>query len=225
MPLRNSVRVSSMQDQLKLEIEKQSILKHPFYRFWSEGKLTTDALRVYAKQYYHFIDAFPHLLETMLENCKDPAVRSRIKENLAEERRHPALWLAFAESIGLAAKDVISSEPLPETEESLLTFRSLMAASTACAAASLLAYEAQVPEVAEQKMAGLKRFYGIETPEALEYFRVHTKVDLDHVKVWEQILRDAPVEQYLLDAAKQSLKAQWRLLDGVLRVTQPNMTC
>ncbi len=214
-----------MQDQLKLEIEKQSILKHPFYRLWSEGKLTTDALRVYAKQYYHFVDEFPHLLETMLENCEDPETRGRIEENLAEERRHPALWLAFAESIGVAAKDVISSEPLPETEESVHAFKSLMRESTACAAASLLTYESQVPEVAERKMEGSMKFYNIHTPEALEYFRVHTKVDLDHVKVWEQILHDVPVKQDVLDAARQSLKAQWRLLDGVLRVTQPNMAC
>ncbi len=214
-----------MQDQLKLEIKKQSILKHPFYQLWNEGKLTIDALRVYAKQYYHFVDEFPRLLETMIEKCGDSAIRSMIAENLVEERKHPALWLAFAESIGLTRKDVISSEMLSETEESLQTFRSLMRDSTLCAAASLLTYEAQVPEVAKQKMEGLMKFYNIDSPEALEYFRVHMSVDLDHVKVWEQILFDATVDSQLLNAAKKSLTAQWRLLDGVPLVTQPNMTC
>ncbi len=214
-----------MQNHLKLEIEKQSILKHPFYRLWSEGKLTPDSLKVYAKQYYHFVEEFPHLLETMLANCENPSIRGMISENLVEERKHPSLWLAFAIALGLSRDDVISAELLPETTESLQTFRSLMQGSTPCAAASLLTYEAQVPEVARQKMNGLMKFYGIEAPEALEYFRVHMLVDLDHVKVWEQILSDVQVELDPLNAAKKSLAAQWRLLDGVLRVSQPNMNC
>jgi pyrroloquinoline-quinone synthase len=214
-----------MPDQLTIEIEKQSILKHPFYQLWNEGKLTTEALRVYAQQYYHFVDEFPHLLERMLENCEDSAVRSMIEENLAEERKHPALWLAFAESLGLTQEDVISSETLPETERSLQTFRSLMNGSTLRAAASLLTYEAQVPEVAKKKMEGLMRFYNINTPEALEFFRVHMTADLDHVKVWKQILHDATDNPHVVDAAKKSLTAQWRLLDGVLRISQLPITC
>lgn len=217
--------MSGMQNHLKLEIEKQSILKHPFYQLWSEGKLTPDALKTYAKQYYHFVDEFPHLLETMLDNCENPSIRGMIYENLTEERKHPSLWLAFAGALGLSKDDVVSAELLPETTESLQTFQSLMEDSTLCAAASLLTYEAQVPEVAKQKMEGLMRFYGIEAPEALEYFKVHMLVDLDHVKVWEQILSDVPVEPRVLDAAKKSLGAQWRLLDGVLRVSQPDMNC
>lgn len=214
-----------MQDQLKVEIERQSILKHPFYQLWNEGKLTTNALKVYAKQYYHFVDEFPRLLETMLENCEDSTLRSMINENLAEEKKHPALWLAFAEAIGLTKNDVTASEPLPETKESLQAFRGLMKESTLCAAASLLTYEAQVPEVAKKKMEGLMRFYNVYTPEAFEFFRVHMTVDLDHVKVWEQILGDAANDPQVLEAAKKSLTAQWRLLDGVLSVSQPDMAC
>ncbi len=217
--------MNSMQNHLKLEIEKQSILKHPFYRLWSEGKLTPDALKTYAKQYYPFVNEFPHLLETMLAKCENASIRGMISENLTEERKHPSLWLAFAGALGLSRDDVVSAELLPETVESLQTFRSLMEGSTPCAAASLLTYEAQVPEVARQKMEGLMRFYGIEAPGALEYFRVHMFVDLEHVKVWEQILSEIPVESDVLDAAKKSLAAQWRLLDGVLRVSQPHMNC
>lgn len=219
------IQVSYMLDELELEIEKQSILKHPFYQLWNEGNLTTDALRVYAKQYYHFVDEFPHLLEAMLENCEDAAIRSMIEENLAEERKHPALWLAFGESLGLSKMDIISSTPIPETAESIQTLRNLMSGSTLCAAASLLTYEAQVPEVAKQKMEGLMKFYNITTPEALEYFRVHMSVDLEHVKVWEQLLRSARADPQILNAAKRSLTAQWNLLDGVLRVSQPDMSC
>ncbi len=217
--------MNRVQDQLKLEIEKQSILKHPFYQLWSEGKLPSEALRVYAKQYYHFVENLPHLLETMLENCKDPAIRSLISKNLNEEMQHPHLWLAFANSLGLGNDDVISSESLPETVESLQIFQSCMVGPTPRAAAALLAYEALVPAVARQKMEGLIRFYGIKEPEALEFFKVHMEVDLDHVKVWEKILNEEPVGAEVLGAAKRSLKAQWGLLDGVLRACQLNMQC
>lgn len=214
-----------VQNQIKREIEKQSILKHPFYQLWNEGKLSIEALRVYSKQYFHFVNRFPALLETMLVNCENPAIRRQILENLREEKKHPALWLAFANSLGLTNDEVSSSELLPETAESLRAFQSFMKGSTSSAAAALLTYEAQVPEVARQKMEGLMKFYGIEAPEALEFFRVHMQVDLDHVKVWEKILSDTSVNQDILDVAEQSLQVQWRLLDGVLRVSQSTMIC
>ncbi|HWA07250.1 MAG TPA: TenA family transcriptional regulator, partial [Ignavibacteria bacterium] len=36
-------------------LEEKSILKHPFYQKWNEGKLTIGELQDYAKQYYHFV--------------------------------------------------------------------------------------------------------------------------------------------------------------------------
>jgi pyrroloquinoline-quinone synthase len=32
------------------EIEKRSLLKHPFYKMWSEGRLTVDHLQGYSKE-------------------------------------------------------------------------------------------------------------------------------------------------------------------------------
>ncbi len=214
-----------MQDQFSLEIEKQSILKHPFYRLWNEGRLSAEALRIYAKQYYHFVNNFPQLLEAMIGNCVDPEIRGLIAENLREEKTHPALWLAFAESLGLTSEEVRSSELLPETVESLQILRRSVENSTRQAAAALFAYEAQVPEVARQKMEGLMKFYGIDQPEALEFFKVHMLVDLDHVKVWQKILSQKTISVQDRDALKQSLSAQWRLLEGVLRVCHLETEC
>ena len=50
-------------------VEKYHLLKHPFYRAWTEGKLSKKALALYAEQYYQHVQAFP-------ENLRDLASRS-----------------------------------------------------------------------------------------------------------------------------------------------------
>ena len=47
---------------LDARIEQHKMLNHPFYQTWTMGKLTREALREYAKQYYHFVQAFPTLV-------------------------------------------------------------------------------------------------------------------------------------------------------------------
>ena len=38
-------------NRIKERIEVRSLLKHPFYQAWQEGKLTKEELKVYAAQY------------------------------------------------------------------------------------------------------------------------------------------------------------------------------
>jgi len=38
-------------------IEERSLLKHPFYQTWSDGKLTREALVGYSKEYYQLVKA------------------------------------------------------------------------------------------------------------------------------------------------------------------------
>ena len=33
-------------------IEERSLLKHPFYQMWSDGKLTPESLAGYSKEYF-----------------------------------------------------------------------------------------------------------------------------------------------------------------------------
>ena len=44
----------------------------------------------------------------------------------------------------------------------------------------MYAYEAQVTQVALEKIRGLKEFYGIDSPETLHFFEVHSILDEDH---------------------------------------------
>ncbi|NIP31398.1 MAG: pyrroloquinoline quinone biosynthesis protein PqqC, partial [Candidatus Dadabacteria bacterium] len=36
-------------------IEERSLLKHPFYEMWSDGKLTLESLAGYSKEYFQLV--------------------------------------------------------------------------------------------------------------------------------------------------------------------------
>jgi pyrroloquinoline-quinone synthase len=88
-------------------IDQRSLLKHPFYQAWTAGTLPLEALREYAKQYFHFEAAFPTFLSAVHARMEPGAARQAVLQNLWDaehgERNHLALWLQFCESLGLAA--------------------------------------------------------------------------------------------------------------------------
>lgn len=56
-------------------VEQRSMLSHPFYQAWEQGALTKDALKAYAKQYFHHVEAFPRAVSAVHANCPDAAGR------------------------------------------------------------------------------------------------------------------------------------------------------
>lgn len=165
-------------------LEEKSLLKHPFYRAWTQGTLPKERLREYARQYFHFEAAFPRFLSALHSRVEDPGVRQLILANLWDEeygaRNHRALWLEFAEGLGVPRAQVEASAP-NETTAALVAHFDTMCREGAPgdALATLYAYEGQVPAVARQKIAGLKAFYGL-TPDAYEFFTVHETADVAH---------------------------------------------
>lgn len=142
-------------------IQERRLLMHPFYQSWNAGTLSLRALQEYSKQYYRHVEAFPTYLSAVPANCPSLPIRQHLLENLIDEERgtenHPELWLRFAEALGVQRDDVLSAASLPETTALVQTFRTLTRDSSYLAGiAALLAYETQVPEVAEAKSAGLR---------------------------------------------------------------------
>ncbi len=84
--------------------------------------------------------------------------------------------------------------------------------------AAFYAYEAQVPETAAQKAAGLRRYYGVCDKRALAYFTVHQEADVRHRAAWRAWLASQSDANTcgMLDAADHSLNALWGALDAVL---------
>jgi len=110
-------------------VMQHSMLKHPFYVAWSEGKLSREILQEYAKQYYAHVRAFPTYVSAVHSHCDDIETRQMLLENLVEEEQgtenHPELWLRFAESLGVKRDDVMNAELLPATKESVARLKEL----------------------------------------------------------------------------------------------------
>lgn len=205
-------------------VMEYSMLKHPFYQAWSEGKLSKAVLAEYAKQYYAHVRAFPTYVSAVHSHCEDVETRQMLLENLIEEERgaenHPELWLRFAESLGVAREDVKNAELLPSTKASVATLKSLtQSPDYREGLAALLAYETQIPDVAKTKREGLKQFYGIDEERAISFFRVHESIDVLHQQIERDVLAEkceTEVEQdRAVASASESAKALWGFLDGV----------
>lgn len=215
---------SQFATNLREAVMEYSMLKHPFYVAWTEGKLSQEVLAEYARQYYAHVRAFPTYVSAVHSRCEDLVIRQQLLENLIEEERgaenHPELWLRFAEALGVTRDDVLAAELLPSTRASVRDLRSLTQREDYREGlAALLAYESQIPQVSKTKREGLKSFYGIEDERAVSFFRVHETVDLLHqdveMRILEEGCRSEADQTRAIAAARNAAKALWNFLDGV----------
>jgi len=218
---KNSAGTKTLLQSLDALIEKYHLLKHPFYQAWTEGALSKESLQLYAEQYYQHVRAFPENLKQLADRAQGP-VKELIEENLAEEvdptAPHPLLWRQFAESLGVSHAALAEARALPGIAALLDTFEDVTSNGTmAQAVATFYAYEAQVPEISTQKIAGLKKFYDVTEPSALAYFAVHQEADVRHRAAWRSWLekQNNGDNFEVLCAAERGLKALWGALDAV----------
>ena len=215
------MRNTRLLDRIDAAIAEKNLLKHPFYRDWQMGKLSREELQLYAAQYYRHVEAFPKHLRVLAARTEGP-VRDIILENLAEEenpaRPHPKLWRDFAEALGVNEEDITCCPALPGSQKVVETFREIVGdRSVAEAVAALYAYESQVPEIATTKIDGLKKFYGVDSSKALNYFAVHEEADKIHRAAWRGWLLEHAHgdEEEILAATHEALDALWGALDAV----------
>lgn len=222
-------------DELRHRIAKFDLLTHPFYQAWSAGQLCSDDLRAYAADYYHHVAAFPAYLSALHSRLPDGDLRRAVLRNLCEEElegvAHSELWLDFAEGMGNDRNAVRAGRPSAWVAALIGEFRRLMQSpEPAAALAALYAYESQVPRIAREKRAGLKRFYCANAKTCL-YFKLHETADVEHSRVWEQLLQarvadNAASADHALAAADSAARALWHALDGMqMRRTTPGTAC
>lgn len=214
---------SALLQKIDAAIAEKSLLKHPFYQDWQMGKLTREALQLYAAQYYRHVEAFPRHLRVLAARSEGP-IRDIVLENLAEEedpaQPHPKLWRDFAATLGVNEEDITCCPSLPGTQAVVETFREIVGdRPVAEAVAALYAYESQVPDIAATKIDGLKKFYGVTSAKGLAYFAVHEEADKTHRQAWrnwlEQHVQDEQDEEEILATTNQALDALWGALDAV----------
>jgi pyrroloquinoline-quinone synthase len=212
---------TALLQKIDAAIAEKNLLKHPFYQDWQMGKLSREALQLYAAQYYRHVEAFPKHLRVLAARAEG-SIRDIVLENLADEenpaRPHPKLWRDFAAALGVNEEDITCCPSLPGTQAVVETFREIVGdRSVAEAVAALYAYEAQVPEIATTKIDGLKKFYGVTSPKGLAYFAVHEEADKAHRAAWRGWLEEHAhgEEEEILATTNEALDALWGALDAV----------
>ena len=194
-------------------IEERSLLKHPFYQMWSDGKLTQKSLAGYSKEYFQLVKAVPLFMTPIIEKAQDSVV-SELISNQQEESDHIKPWINFAGELGISEDELVSYSGTSKTREAVSDLNELMNTYEGGACA-MYAFEKEIPKISQTKLDGLKEFYGLTNDEATEYSKLHTEADIRHTASWRHILETSSTDQSdLIEIADKSISAQNLLLDS-----------
>jgi pyrroloquinoline-quinone synthase len=210
-----------LSERLDAIIAERHLLKHPFYRAWSEGRLSKDVLKSYAGQYHAQVSAFPRFVSTVHSRCPEISARKVLTENLADEEihgtDHPELWMQFAEGLGATRDEVHAQKPLPETTAMVDDYFAIAQSSWTEGLCALYAYESQVPAVSASKVEGLTKFYGVSDQKTLAFFKVHQHYDVEHSRKVRELIDTHAEADSACAATKKAADALWSFLDGMAR--------
>lgn len=204
-------------ERINVEIEKQSLLKHPFYQMWSEGKLTANHLQGYSKEYFELVKAVPEFVRNIHGLTNDPFLEGELAQNFREESDHVDAWMKFAISLGVSRDELLNHVSTSKTRDAVLALNSLTKLSFEEAAAAMYAYESELPKISTSKINGLMKYYGIDNSDATRYFEIHKEADIRHAGMWRSILETVSSDKMesVFDAGFNSLGAQNKLLDSI----------
>ena len=207
--------------ELNQKLDKYHLLNHPFYKSWNEGKLTREIIKDYAEQYYQHVKAFPRYISATHSLCEDIEKRKILLENLNDEENseadHPKLWKNFALAMGADAEGMEKIKADQFTKDMIDNFFKNSRSTYAEGLASLYTYERQIPEIAETKIQGLKKFYGVNSKDGLQFFEAHKSADVIHRAECEKLL-DGLSKEEQEKAEKASLltaRYLWNFLSGM----------
>ena len=194
-------------------IEERSLLKHPFYEMWSDGKLTQESLAGYSKEYFQLVKAVPEFMTPIIEKAPNSVI-TELTENQQEESDHIKPWISFAGELGISNDELISYSGLDKTKKAVSDLSELMTTFDGGACA-MYAFEKEIPKISQTKLDGLSEFYQITNDNATEYFKLHTEADIRHTASWRNILEKSNADtSNLIEIAEKSVSAQNLLLDS-----------
>jgi len=156
-------------------IKEKSLLKHPFYQMWSDGKLTQESLAGYSKEYFQLVKAVPFFMTPIIEKAPDSVV-SELSANQQEESEHVKLWINFAGELGVSEDELTTYAGLTKTIKAVTDLNELMNIYEGGVCA-MYAFEKEIPKISQIKLDGLAEFYGMTSDKATEYFKLHTEAE------------------------------------------------
>lgn len=199
------------------EVDKRSLLKHRFYKMWSNGELGIDHLQGYSLEYFQLVKVVPELVNNILLKMGESKLRSIVEESQKEEESHVEPWIRFASSLGVKKKDLLNHVCDENTKEAVSSLLDLTRNSLDEAICAMYAYEMDLPNISRSKIEGLNKFYNLTSSDSINYFEIHQEADIRHAAIWRNMIRKIPDHKYesCIDSAVKSLNAQNLLLDAV----------
>ena len=205
--------MSSLIQEIDRIIEERSLLNHPFYQAWSDGKLTREALTGYSKEYYQLVKAVP-IFMTQLMDYAPKSLYGELDYNQQEEYSHISLWERFASGLGVSHKELMNYQGLCKTNDAIAGMDSLMS-SFVSGSTAMYALEKEIPKISQTKLEGLAEFYGLTSEDVTKYFKEHMEADIRHTASWKKIIDGfSGYDQEIISAAESSVTCQNLLLDS-----------
>ena len=218
--------------EVNREIEQRSLLKHPFYKAWTEGRLTTSHLKGYSKEYFQLVKSIPQFVQNIYNNKAIDDTRQEyyysnyldsIKQIQQEENDHVSMWINFAVELGVDRKELLEYRGTDDVNQAIRNLNKLSCSSIIHGASMMYSLEKEIPKISTTKLEGLEKYYGINNLNAINYFKIHQKVDIEHTKVWHDILTDHNINNTRIEEARNeiiksgilSLESQNLILDSV----------
>ena len=203
----------SLIQKLDRTIEERSLLKHPFYQSWSDGKLTREALAGYSKEYYQLVKAVPIFMTQLMDQVPS-SLHDELDFHQQEEFSHIGMWERFASGLGVSRNDLLNFNGLYKTNHAISGMYQLMG-SLESGAVAMYALEKEIPKISQIKLEGLAEFYGLTSEDVTKYFKEHTEVDIRHTASWKKLINSVISEEHeLISAAESSITCQNLLLDS-----------
>ena len=201
-------------------IQQNDLGKHEFYTTWLCGKLPLNAIRDYASQYYFFEKEFPNFLRLASKKSKSEEQKKELAENIYEEenvpKHHADVWIDFAEGIGVSKENIMNAELKPATKKLIETFARHSETYLGGVAAAYT-YEKQLPKLSLEKIDSLKKHYGVCDEKTLNFFHVHSYMDIKHsdveAKLIEKYAKTEEEKKIVASSVRECCNALWEFLN------------
>ena len=205
--------MSSLIQNIDRIIEERSLLNHPFYQAWSDGKLTRDSLTGYSKEYYQLVKAVPIFMTQLMDNVPSN-LYDELNFHQQEEFSHIGMWERFASALGVSRNDLLNYDGLYKTNHAISGMHNLMG-SLQNGAAAMYAFEKEIPKISQIKLEGLAEFYGLTSEDITKYFKEHMEADIRHTASWKKLIDSVTSDEHeAISAAESSVTCQNLLLDS-----------
>ena len=205
--------MNSLIQKIDRIIEERSLLNHPFYQAWSDGKLTHEALAGYSKEYYQLVKSVPIFMTQLMDHVPEQ-MYNELDYHQQEEFTHIGMWERFASGLGISRNDLLSYNGLYKTNHAISGLHTLMS-SFVSGSAAMYALEKEIPKISQTKLEGLAEFYGLTSEDVTKYFKEHMEADIRHTASWKKVIDGfSEHDQEIISAAESSVTCQNLLLDS-----------